>query len=55
MAGACSLVSTAAHQLNISMQAIAMCLIEFSERASYYGSTGPFTKCVSLPRPIRMS
>ncbi|KZV93794.1 PTR2-domain-containing protein [Exidia glandulosa HHB12029] len=26
--------------------AIAMCLIEFAERASYYGSTGPFTNFI---------
>ncbi|EJD51769.1 putative peptide transporter [Auricularia subglabra TFB-10046 SS5] len=31
--------------------AIAMCLIEFSERASYYGSTGPFTNFIRGPLP----
>ncbi|KAG8851039.1 hypothetical protein FRB96_009521 [Tulasnella sp. 330] len=32
--------------------AIAMCLIEFAERASYYGSTGPFNNFVNNPLPV---
>ncbi|KAK8870085.1 hypothetical protein IAR55_000655 [Kwoniella newhampshirensis] len=31
--------------------AVAMCLIEFAERASYYGSTGPFNNFINNPLP----
>lgn len=31
--------------------AIAMCLIEFAERASYYGSSGPFNNFINNPLP----
>lgn len=31
--------------------AILMCLIEFSERASYYGSSGPFNNFINNPLP----
>lgn len=31
--------------------AIAMCLIEFAERASYYGSEGPFNNFINNPLP----
>jgi POT family proton-dependent oligopeptide transporter len=29
-----------------------MCLIEFSERASYYGCKGPFNNFINRPLPI---
>lgn len=31
--------------------AIAMCLIEFAERASYYGCKGPFNNFINNPLP----
>ena len=32
--------------------AVAMCAIEFAERASYYGSTGPFNNFINNPLPV---
>jgi POT family proton-dependent oligopeptide transporter len=29
-----------------------MCLIEFAERASYYGSIGPFNNFINRPLPL---
>ena len=29
----------------LPLTAVCMCLIEFAERASYYGSKGPFNNC----------
>ena len=36
---------------NVRAMAIFMCLIEFAERASYYGSKGPFNNFINNPLP----
>jgi len=35
-----------------SLVALAMCAIEFAERASYYGTSGPFNNFINNPLPI---
>lgn len=37
--------------LTFRFAAWSMCLIEFSERASYYGSIGPFNNFINRPLP----
>lgn len=34
-----------------SLVALCMCLVEFTERASYYGTTGPFNNFINMPLP----